>query len=152
MLKLLRLSAVLATVLTTPVSATLLTLRATANPQWGQTSNPIYLGTLAPGDSSAQDVYIMPATIQIRGELRRYQAYSVFRQEQDSGQGYKYIQTVTYEVANCREGSRGIHKSIPFDTQGRQINVSIKSRLELEAPEPGSVNEKVINFVCSYKQ
>lgn len=109
----------------------------------------VFLGTFAPGESYATDVYVVPSTIRNRGELRRYQIHDVYKQEQDAG-GYKFQQSIVFWVANCREGTSGAQRAENFNSQGNRVG-ELLMELKMKVPLPGSLNEKVLDFVCDYK-
>lgn len=138
----------------TALLATLTAFSANAAPQQGKDSptEQAYIGVFAPGKTYAQDVYVITSTIKIRGDLRRFQEYQVFHQEQDAGLGYKYIQVISYRIVNCREGSSGMQRTVSYDAQGRQVDDSLSSSPELTIPEPEGINEKTLDFVCDYKK
>lgn len=110
----------------------------------------IFVGTFGAGQSYAQDVYLIPNSIRVRGDLRRYQTRQVFQQEQDTGLGFKQKQAIVYSAVNCREGSKGIQRAISFNAEGRQVDDSIYT-LELKVPPPGSTNEREVDMVCDYQ-
>lgn len=109
------------------------------------------MGVFAFSESSVHDIYVIPGSIKQRGDMRRYQMHDVYRQDQtDAFEKFKYRQTISYWTANCREGKSDVQKSEYFDSQGAKLSESIW-RLDLKTPDPGSLNEKTLDFVCDYK-
>lgn len=123
---------------------------ATPQQQQPNTLKEVYIGRFS-YDPYTRDVYVLPSTIKVRGNLRRFQKHYIYHQEQESGvQKYKYQQSFVSWAANCREGSIGVQKSDHFDAQGKKVG-SLLMDLELKVPEPESISEKALDFVCDYR-
>lgn len=112
----------------------------------------VYIGVFAPDKTYAQDVYVILPTIRVRGDLRRFQEHQIYRQQQNSAFGYSYKEVISYRVVNCREGTSGMLRTIEFNSKGNQVNDSTSSNFQLTIPEPDSINEKSLDFVCEYKK
>lgn len=146
MLKSLRLGTFIAAIATTQIAFPLI-----AAPQKTQIPREVYMGVSLEDTSYINDVYIFPDTIRSRGDLKRYKERYVYRQPQEDVFGkYKYKQSIVYWTANCREGSSGAQKSEYYDAQGNKLG-EFTSGLELKVPGSGSLNEKILDFVCDYK-
>lgn len=116
----------------------------------------IYMGAFGVGKTYARDIYLIPTTIQFRGNLRRFQTHNIYRQLQQVRSGYIsggafYNQSINYEVVNCQDGTIDVQKSISFNEQGKQVNEMLLTPGP-RIPEPGSASEKTLDFVCDYKK
>ncbi len=137
--------------LLTAVLASQFALRATAAPQ-KLLNGEVYMGSFDESEPSAYDIYLVPSSIQPRGDMKRFQEHYVYRQEQDDelGGGYKYQQSIAYWVANCREGTSDLQKLDKLDAPGNKVG-EFYTHFRLRVPEPGSAKEKALDYVCSYK-
>lgn len=126
-----------------------ITLPVAADPQKTRVDarEEIYIGVFGEGQSYARDIYLLPNTIRSRGDLKRFQTHDVYGQEQESGLGYSYIQVIRYQVANCREGLTGVQKAIFIDKEGTKVSKSV-SALQFQIPDPDTINERLLDFVC----
>ena len=112
----------------------------------------VYLGVFGEGENYARDVYILPKTIQNRGNLRRFQKRDVYFQEQTGAvDKHKYRHSISFWAANCQEGSIGVQKSERFNALGNKVS-ELLIELDLKVPQLGSINEKALDFVCDYKK
>lgn len=149
MLKSLHLSAVLFIQLIGAIA-----LPCNAAPEQTQSSGnaEIYLGVAYPGEAYAARTYILPSTIKVRGDSRRFQTHDVFFHDQgEASEGSGYRQMFSYQVANCRDGKIGLQRADYFNTLGKWVDRLAPERLKMATPLPGDINEKVLDFVCDYK-
>lgn len=123
------------------------TFPAAAAPQ-KQGRGEVFVGTFAPGETYAKDVYIIPATIYDRGDTRRFVTHEVYRQDQNIF--YRYRQEVNHSLANCKDGTTTVLKGEDFNDREEKMGEQTMDA-KFKVPDPGSVNEKILDFVCNYK-
>lgn len=105
------------------------------------------------GNFKGRKVYLLPQSIKPRGNLKRFQTRDIYTSEQtDLLDGYKYVQSINYWIANCTEGSIGFQKSINFDRQGNQIGEFVTAQLKFKIPAPNEMREQIIDSACDYRK